>query len=340
MINKFARIMRDSAVLRMLLPIGLILVVVGCILTFSGSKNLIETKATVTEVEDAGRDTENNRLYNVYFEYVVEGKTYQSFFDHMSGEEKKGTVLTIYYDPDNPGEVSNVKNSALIGLIPLIAGIAALSYGIFSAVKNFKKSAGLDQDIREKGGFTEIPKVDVPALEAMTEYYVLFDGKHLTPGYIVEDRQRQPVYEMTMTKNSLTSARTFTFTNHVTGEVREHAVGHTTTVHYNEEFFSARSWFRFDGKNVWEVLHEAGIRIETDLISIVPRVRYTVSLNGVFFGLLETTSVNVHEEDEAQHKLNVPVGQYYYRCWTNRDDLDLLFLTVFAISETEQAVVE
>jgi hypothetical protein len=34
------------------------------------------------------------------------------------------------------------------------------------------------------------------------------------------------------------------------------------------------------------------------------------------------------------------VGRYYYRIWTDTDDLETLFLTVFAISETEQAVVE
>jgi hypothetical protein len=34
------------------------------------------------------------------------------------------------------------------------------------------------------------------------------------------------------------------------------------------------------------------------------------------------------------------VGRYYFRCWTEEDNIELLFLTVFAISETEQAVVD
>ena len=38
--------------------------------------------------------------------------------------------------------------------------------------------------------------------------------------------------------------------------------------------------------------------------------------------------------------MNIPVGRYYYRVWTNSNDFETLFLTIFAISETEQAVVE
>ena len=36
----------------------------------------------------------------------------------------------------------------------------------------------------------------------------------------------------------------------------------------------------------------------------------------------------------------IPAGRYYYRVRKNSEDLDTLFLTIFAVSETEQAVVE
>ena len=120
----------------------------------------------------------------------------------------------------------------------------------------------------------------------------------------------------------------------------EHEVGHVVSQTFNDEFFSASSRFRFDGKDIWDALHERGLRIQTDLHSILPRVRYILSLNGRFFAVAETSSKYVHEEEEAAHKLAIPVGRYYYRCWTNEQDLDLLFLAIFAISETDQAVVE
>lgn len=82
------------------------------------------------------------------------------------------------------------------------------------------------------------------------------------------------------------------------------------------------------------------MRVVTDLRSKFPKTVYTVSVNGRFLATVETSGRYVHEEDEAQHKVNIPVGRYYYRCWTDAEDLELLFLTVFAISETEQPVVE
>ena len=54
----------------------------------------------------------------------------------------------------------------------------------------------------------------------------------------------------------------------------------------------------------------------------------------------ETSSIYVHEDEAEEHRVKVPIGRYYYRVWTNTDDFDSLFLTIFAVSETEQTVVE
>ena len=83
-----------------------------------------------------------------------------------------------------------------------------------------------------------------------------------------------------------------------------------------------------------------GIRIQTNMTSKFPNMVYTIGRNGQFMATVETCGKYVHEEDAAEHKLNIPVGRYYYRVWTNETDLEDLFLTVFAISETEQTVVE
>lgn len=143
-----------------------------------------------------------------------------------------------------------------------------------------------------------------------------------------------------MTKQALIGARTFEFSNHISGIVEEHEVGHTVTQTYNEELFSAKSWFKFDGKNIWDVLHDRGIRLSTNLHSKFPNCIYDVALNGVPLATIETCGVHVQEDDAAQHKINIPVGRWYYRFWTASSDFDTLFLTIFAISETEQAVVE
>ena len=67
---------------------------------------------------------------------------------------------------------------------------------------------------------------------------------------------------------------------------------------------------------------------------------YNVAKDGLPFARIESSSVYVHEEDDAEHKVKIPTGRMYYRIWTNSSDFDLLFLVAFAISETEQAVVE
>ena len=65
-----------------------------------------------------------------------------------------------------------------------------------------------------------------------------------------------------------------------------------------------------------------------------------MSRNGKPFAVVETSSKHVHEDEEAEHKLVIPAGKFFYRCWTDSEDLETVFLTVFAISETDQTVVE
>ena len=174
----------------------------------------------------------------------------------------------------------------------------------------------------------------------VTEYYCRHDGETLRPGYILEDAYRGLIFEAKMLKNALVGTRTFRFTDHTTGSVKEHEVGHTMTQTYNEEFLSARSWFKFDGKNIWDVVHERGLRLSTDVRSEFPRVVYEASKDGQPFARIEACSKYVHEDEEAQHKILIPVGRYYYRVWTNTKDFETLFLAIFAVSETEQVMTE
>ncbi len=166
-----------------------------------------------------------------------------------------------------------------------------------------------------------------------------FDGHTFRPGYILEDGSRKELYTAEMKSNNLFKGRTFVFTDNRSGLSETHTVSHPVTESFDNEFFSTNSYFKIDGKNVWDLLHERGIRISTDIHSKFPKAIYTVSLNGRFFAIIETSSQYVHEEDEEKHTIKLPVGNWYYRCWTNESDLELLFLNVFAISETDQPIV-
>ncbi len=336
--NKLARFFRNSGPMRFFIPLGLILIVMGIIMLINTPAEYRETQGVITNV--SSYKDEEDTLYDVDFDYTVDGKTYTGAFSGLKDQPSVGETVTVYYNPEQPESASNTKHTGIISIVMIAAGAAALVLSTVFSLKAFRKSRELDEKVKASAGTNEVPVVTPIPREQLTEYYVSFDGNSLKPGYFVEDKSRKVVYEAPMTKNAAIGNRIFTFTNHVTNETAEHEVGHTATTSYSNEFFSVRSWFRFDGENIWDVLHNRGIRIDTDMLSSLPKFIYTVSLNGRFFATIETSGRFVHEEDAAEHKLNIPVGKYYYRCWTNENDLDLLFLTVFALSETDQTIAE
>lgn len=341
--NKLARFFKATGAMRFFIPIGVILIVMGILMRANAPKQQYgETTGVVKQVDaytELDADQHEETLYDVTFTYTVDGKDYENTFSGLTKAPAVGEKIPVYYDPDAPEHVSNTKHTGVIALAMIGLGAAAIVLSVLSGVKAFRKNRELDEQIQARHG-GETPVVTPPAKDQLTEYYVLHDGNTLKPGYIVEDRARSVVYTAPMTKNALVGNRIFTFTDRRLGRTAEHEVGHTVTQSYSNEFFSTSSWFKFDGRNIWDVLHDRGVRVVTDLRSTFPKTVYTVSVNGRFLATVETSGRYVHEEDEAQHKVNIPVGRYYYRCWTDAEDLELLFLTVFAISETEQPVVE
>ena len=333
--NKFARFMRNTGPARFFVPLGIILIVVGIFLMTHNTDSYLETVGKVTEVrEDIG--TENNKVYDIIFTYTVSGKEYSGTFEDMSDECTVGDEISVFYDPENPDEITNGRLGGMVAPIVIGVGVLALVYGVFKTLTAFRKSKELDQ----------LPKAPAVAFEGfkqspgVTEYYCRHDGVTLKPGYILENAARTVLFEGKMTKQAMVGARTFTFNDHTTGKIAEHQVGHTMTQTYNDNGWSASSWFKFDGKNIWDLLHERGLRLRTNMGSKFPNFTYEISKDGSAFAVIETSGKYVHEDEAAEHKLNVPVGRYFYRVWTNTRDFETLFLTIFAISETEQMVVE
>ena len=337
--NKLARFMRDSGPARVLIPIGIILIVFGIIMLTMHSGKYEKTEGTITSVTESAVE-EDQKQYDVGFTYTVNGTEYQDSFPNLAGEYKVGDKIDVYYDVENP---EGVTNSSLNGILPPIliaAGVAAIGYGAFRTARAFKKSKELDKAAGGQGGGARISFDGFKTESGVTEYYFRFDGHSLKPGYLMEDANRKVLFEGKMLKNSLIGARVFEFTDHTTGKTEEHEIGHTKTETFNNEFFSVKSWFSIDGKNVWDEIHRRGLRMNTALFSKFPNLVYEVTMAGEAFALIETSSMYVHEEDEAEHSLVVPTGRMYYRFWTASDDFDLLFLTIFAISESEQTMVE
>lgn len=364
--NKLGRFFRNTQALSFCLVAGIALLVMGILFVVNAPDHYEEATGTVTAIREYEEETTEpdtgtrfETHYEVSFVYRVRGTEYNNSFDYLTNDYKVGDKITVWYNPEKPDQISNTKNVFLFGIIMIVAGAGFLFLGIFLTVRAFKKSKRLDQ-LKEEVTHRQRADGTVAAgnalagdpldKDALTEYYVSLDKKKFTnPGYLVEDRERHLVFEAPMTKNAMVGPRTFTFVDHLTHKTKEHAVGHTVTSRVessatlSNSFFNTRSWFKFDGKNIWDYLHENGIFIETSVFSEFPRFVYDVTLNGQYFARIETCGQYVHEEDaEAHHHINPPIGKYYYRVWTNAADseFEILFLTVFAISETEQTVVE
>lgn len=328
--------MRNTGPARFFVPLGLVLIIFGVVLFVFRSDNYLEATGMVTAVTEDGIPADGeDQMYNNDITYTVDGKQYQTTFS-LHKAHQVGDSITVYYDPENPQTTTNAKTGPLLAIIVIALGGASLAGGIWMTVKAFKKSKAL-------GAIKDFPNelfTGIKTAPGVTEYYFRFDGHSFKPGYIVEDAARHVLFEGTMVKQAVVGARRYEFHNHVSGNVTPHEIGHTVTQSYNNEVFSAKSWFKFDGKNIWDLLHDKGIRLVTDVHSNFPYMMYNAALNGKAFAHIECCSQYVHEDDEAQHAVKVPTGNRFYRFWTDSNDFDLLFLTIFAISETEQLIVE
>ena len=338
--NKSARFLRNTGPARFFVPLGVILIIAGIILLGFKTDNYVESTGTITEVTECPRSEDEAQQYDVKIKYSVDGKDYETVFTHMGGDFKVGGQIKVFYDPADPSKTTNSKMGGFIAPIMIVVGALALVFGVVRTVSAFKKSKALDASVPGGGKFPSEAFDNFKTAPGVTEYYFRFDGHSLKPGYLIEDADRKVLFEGKMTKQALVGARTYEFVDHVRGVTESHEVGHTMTQSYNDELFSAKSWFKFDGKNVWDVIHGRGIRLSTGLLSKFPHVVYNAAKDGKPFAIFETSGVYVHEDDAAQHTVNIPAGNMYYRVWTASDDLESLFLTIFAVSETEQAVVE
>jgi hypothetical protein len=153
----------------------------------------------------------------------------------------------------------------------------------------------------------------------------------LKQSFFLEDEMGNVVYESKMTKFSLFGASPYEFYNHKTNKVEEHKVGKTVTIEQGGNslisVLSKKSYFKYDGKNIWDYLHDLGIRIENKPSSNKIGMTYEISLEGKPLGTVATSS------PKGKSFITTDL---YYDVICEEEDLDLMFLTAFSIAKTEQ----
>ncbi|MBQ9567150.1 MAG: hypothetical protein IJR31_03630 [Lachnospiraceae bacterium] len=154
------------------------------------------------------------------------------------------------------------------------------------------------------------------------------ERKFLKAGYFMKDESGSMVYEAKMLTQPLIGASDFEFINHLTGTTTSHKVSKTLTIETGEGLVT-NSKFKFDGKNIWDFLHEEGIRIDSSMSKGKLGLTYNVTLKGRPMATIATSSPNGKSPVTVKNFLDVTVE--------DDKDLDLAFLVAFASARTEQS---
>ena len=150
--------------------------------------------------------------------------------------------------------------------------------------------------------------------------------------FFLEDENNKLVYEGKMTKFKFFGASPFEMVNHITNKTEEHKIGKTITIEQKNgidiiDFLSKRSYFKYDGKKIWDYLHDLGIRIDSKLSGNKVGMTYDITFEGKPLATIATSSPKGK---------SLITTDLYYDVTCEEKDLDLVFLVAFSIAKTEQ----
>jgi hypothetical protein len=166
--------------------------------------------------------------------------------------------------------------------------------------------------------------------------YLFKPVKH---GYVLEDENKNIVYETKMIKFKLLGASPYEFINHITNTKEEHNIGKTvvTEAGINDlmRYLSRKSYFKIDNENVWQYLRGKGINIETNgggiKAALQMGMKYIITYND--------STIATMIKSTSKDKPLITRGTYYdIEC--EEKNLDLVFITALAIAKTEDAMYD
>ena len=152
--NKLAMFLRESGTARFFIPLGILLIIFGIFMFVinNNNQNYIKTDAVVSNMELVSEeyydenDNHFDATYKVFVKYVVNGKEYEEELGELSGYNMNEKV-TIYYNPNNPSEITQSK-SLILPIVIVVVGIVSLVGGVISGVNAFKRIKKLKEQER------------------------------------------------------------------------------------------------------------------------------------------------------------------------------------------------
>ena len=156
------------------------------------------------------------------------------------------------------------------------------------------------------------------------------EKKFVKQGFFMTDENNEKVYEAKVLKQGIITASKFEFINYITNKKEEHKIGHTITLEQEGAFelIATKSYFKYDGKKIWDYLHDEGIRIDSSISKGKIGMTYSISLKGQDIATIAMTSPT--GEDSIINSRN------WLSIKTSEEYLDIIFLVAFSLSRTEQ----
>lgn len=126
------------------LLIGIIFLILSAVfleVNKSHAENYIPTEAVISEIRISSDSSD------AYATYVVDGKKLKAKLDVYSSDMYEGQQIEIYYDPDDPSDVTYLEGMrifttvfSIIGAVLTVIGLIPLIIGIVIVVKCNKKA--------------------------------------------------------------------------------------------------------------------------------------------------------------------------------------------------------
>ena len=130
--------------------VGAVFVIIG--VAVSGNvfnyENKENTIGTITEIISRRRSNDD-KDYEVYVSYNVEGKEYESMLNGYSSNFYEGKEINIYYDKNDPNKIGMKSLDLLFLIFPGIGLIFFITGGTVILIKN--KNKKLEKYLKENG---------------------------------------------------------------------------------------------------------------------------------------------------------------------------------------------
>ncbi len=294
--------------------------------------DLVETTAEIVDVvKGATSDDESYVIIN----YATEdGTRYENVrYDAYSSGWKTGKEIKIMYDANDPSHVTSTTPRWVINAITGIVGVGAILFGVASFRRRKNKYNGAADEHNQ----TDVIQPDVDAVlelqnsdEKRERYYFRFGGK-LNQSYIVEDKERRTIYDITQEKMELIKPFKYTFINHLTGRSVAREITHTTSTSTGNDSYEMVTdrWFKIDGVNCWNVIASKGYGYTTNMDGRFAR-SYNVTRYGVPAAYIEAASYKHLFDDSRKGDIIAQPGVYRIDC--RPSDLDDIMLVAFCIA--------